>query len=59
MHQKSIIADPTWEEQSTLDDHDYCASGDRRKEHVSSVGGGMKKYFFRELSQDVRRGLEI
>ena len=40
---KKIIADPTWEEQSTLDDHDYRASGDRRKEHVSSVGGGMKK----------------
>ena len=55
MHKKSIIADPTWEEQSTLDDHDYRASGDRRKEHVSSVGGGMKKYFFRVLARAISR----
>ena len=32
------------------DDHDYCASRTVEK-HVSSVGGGMKKYFFRELSR--------
>ena len=51
MHKKSIIAHPTWEEQSTLETIMIIVLVVTLEKHVSSVGGGMKKYFFRELSR--------